>query len=221
MVILSLVLLGCNSHRNKMNTALEYWVNSYKVPCEGVAPMHCLQVSNERNGEWKNFFSNIKGFDYEPGYLYKIRVNEEVLKADEVPADASSVKYTLISILEKKFDKRLLLNDIWALQRIVGNIIDWKNNNAPEESPYIEVNLVSNRVLGSDGCNTIRSSLVEFDDYKISFAPFLSTKMACENRAVSTAFVKNLGEVDEYEIKEKQLVLSSGGRELLSFKKVD
>lgn len=204
-----------------MNTSSEYWVNSYKVPCEGVAPMHCLQVRQEKNGAWRNFFSNIQGFDYEPGYLYKIRVGTEVLKAEDVPADASSKKYTLVSVLEKKLDKKLLINDIWALEGMDGDTIDWKGDDVPRERPFIEVHLATNRVLGNDGCNTLRGSLAKIDDRNISFTPFMGTKMACKNSAMSATFVKNLGKVQEYQIENKQLILNGGGQELLRFKKVD
>ena len=39
------------------------------------------------------------------GYLYKIEVEEEQLDPQQVPADASSIKYTLVSVLEKNEDR--------------------------------------------------------------------------------------------------------------------
>ncbi|WP_308131412.1 DUF4377 domain-containing protein [uncultured Flavobacterium sp.] len=44
------------------------------VPCEGVAPMDCMQVKEGKAKEWSNFYSTIEGFDYQPGYEYKLKV---------------------------------------------------------------------------------------------------------------------------------------------------
>jgi len=52
-------------------------VNSYKVDCTGVRPMQCLLIQEGENmveGEWQNFYAQIDGFDYEPGFIYKLRV---------------------------------------------------------------------------------------------------------------------------------------------------
>lgn len=71
----------------------------------------CLLVQKNKNrieGEWKYLYSKINGFELEEGYIYKLKVKEE--KLENVPADASSIKYTLIEMLEKNVDKKLLLN---------------------------------------------------------------------------------------------------------------
>ena len=102
----SLISVACSSESsqtNNMNISI-YWVNSHKVPCEGVAPMQCLQIKKAENESWQYFYSQIAGFDFEPGYLYKIEVREEKLDPKKVPADASSVKYTLVSVIEKNED---------------------------------------------------------------------------------------------------------------------
>lgn len=81
-----------------------YMVNSEKVDCMGVAPMKCLQVKNLTKGdtEWQSIYAAIEGFDYEPGYIYKIEVKEEKLDTKNLPADASSIKYTLVKVISKE-----------------------------------------------------------------------------------------------------------------------
>lgn len=81
-----------------------YWVNSRKVDCIGVGPMKCLQVQKGQNrdsGDWEFFYDQIDGFDFEEGYLYKLIVKEEERSASETPADASSINYKLVKLLEK------------------------------------------------------------------------------------------------------------------------
>ncbi|KFF24916.1 MULTISPECIES: DUF4377 domain-containing protein [Chryseobacterium] len=67
--------------------------------CTGVAPMKCLQVKEKASESWTNFYTNIEGFTYEPGYEYVLKVKTE--KIANPPADGSSIKYTLIKEVSK------------------------------------------------------------------------------------------------------------------------
>lgn len=67
--------------------------------CTGVAPMKCLQVKEKASENWTNFYTNIEGFTYEPGYEYVLKVKTE--KIANPPADGSSIKYTLIKQVSK------------------------------------------------------------------------------------------------------------------------
>ncbi|MEJ2003809.1 MAG: DUF4377 domain-containing protein [Cyclobacteriaceae bacterium] len=95
-----LILMSCgNVNTGETETIL--WINSERVPCVGVAPRECLQVKRSEDGDWENFYARIEGFNFEPGFLYKIRVKETELPANQVPADASSIRYELVEELEK------------------------------------------------------------------------------------------------------------------------
>lgn len=74
-------------------------VGPQTADCTGVAPMKCLQVKEKPTDNWSNFYTNIEGFTYEPGYEYVIKVKTE--KVENLPADASSIKYTLIKQVSK------------------------------------------------------------------------------------------------------------------------
>lgn len=76
------------------------YVNNKLVDCVGVAPQKCMQVRTSPKGEWTLFYSGIDGFDYEPGYKYKLKVN--ITKVKNPPADASSLNYKLVKVLSKK-----------------------------------------------------------------------------------------------------------------------
>ncbi|WP_228401596.1 DUF4377 domain-containing protein [Chryseobacterium sp. PMSZPI] len=74
-------------------------VGPQTADCTGVAPMKCLQVKEKTSENWTNFYSNIEGFTYEPGYEYVLKVKTE--KIANPPADASSIKYTLVKQVSK------------------------------------------------------------------------------------------------------------------------
>ena len=75
------------------------YIDSKLVDCVGVGKQKCMQVREDKNSSWKNFYSSIEGFDYTEGKSYKISV--KVTDVKNPPADASSKKYELIEILEK------------------------------------------------------------------------------------------------------------------------
>ncbi|SDR03685.1 protein of unknown function [Chryseobacterium soldanellicola] len=74
-------------------------VGPQTADCTGVAPMKCLQVKENQTGNWTNFYSNIEGFTYEPGYEYVLKVKTE--KVENPPADGSSIKYILVKQVSK------------------------------------------------------------------------------------------------------------------------
>lgn len=78
---------------------LTLFVAPEALPCFGVAPRDCLQVREEPEAMWENFFDAIEGFTFEPGFFYELRVRR--LPVDPVPADGSSFRYVLIEIVSK------------------------------------------------------------------------------------------------------------------------
>lgn len=74
-------------------------IASQTVDCTGVAPMKCLQVKEKESDNWGNFYSNIEGFTYEPGFEYVLKVKTE--KIENPPMDGSSIKYTLVKQVSK------------------------------------------------------------------------------------------------------------------------
>ena len=80
----------------------ELYVNSRLIDCEGMAPQKCLQVRTSPDTDWELFYGHIEGFTFEPGYRYRLLV--DVTQAENVPADASSVRYSLVEVVEKRPD---------------------------------------------------------------------------------------------------------------------
>ncbi|PJG60502.1 DUF4377 domain-containing protein [Aeromonas cavernicola] len=75
------------------------YINNQWVDCVGVSPMQCMQVRTDEQQPWSLFYQHIEGFHFEPGYYYQLEVAKEPLT--DVPADASSMRYQLIKIVNQ------------------------------------------------------------------------------------------------------------------------
>ncbi|MBK5192246.1 MAG: DUF4377 domain-containing protein [Flavobacteriaceae bacterium] len=71
-------------------------INHYQNTGIGEGLFLTLMVQEGNNigsDNWFKFYNTIEGFDYQPGYIYDIKVVVE--QVDNPPADGSSLKYTL------------------------------------------------------------------------------------------------------------------------------
>lgn len=166
-------LAGAASNAMASATETVFQVNSHRVPCVGVAPMNCLQVrrGDDATEMWQNFYSQIQGFDYEPGYLYRLVVRETKLPPDQVPADASSIRYELVTILDKSVDPRFSVHDIWVVRRVAGMPVEDILTPVGGEQPYIEFNIVRRAYLGNDGCGDFSGEILAVDDGAMRLGP--------------------------------------------------
>lgn len=88
----------------------------YKSSCIGEGVRCCFIA--KRNGDWKPFYSNINGFNYEWGHSYKIEVKSEPVKKQI--QDESSMKYRLLKVIKKEkidqnFEFELILKDKYGI----------------------------------------------------------------------------------------------------------
>ena len=94
-VALGAALTGCSDSPD----TTRLWIGPERVECESVAPMMCLQVAESEDGNYQLFYDTIEGFDYEEGTSYVIDVS--IAEVENPPADASSLQYTLVEIVEE------------------------------------------------------------------------------------------------------------------------
>ena len=81
---------------SRETTTLEVTVGPETEQCVGVAPQTCLVVDGQL------FYDEIAGFDYEPGYTYRIVMEQyDRWPGREPPQDAGQYGYRLIEVLEK------------------------------------------------------------------------------------------------------------------------
>ncbi len=93
---LSLMMLACQSTKNYSI----YTIASQTTIGYGVAPQTCFLVKENNDTTWSLFYSDIEGFNYEPGYEYVIEVEKKHI--ENPPADGSSIRYKLIKTISKE-----------------------------------------------------------------------------------------------------------------------
>jgi len=222
MMVLAAVVLGtvaCSSAEFRTET---WWINSFKVPCVGVAPMHCLKVHDDEQpfGEWRFFYDDIAGFEYQPGSLYRVKVRITEVPADQLPADASSLRYELLEIIEQGPDPRAPLHDIYVLEATGSGSIQ-RDRPAPAQAT-IEFNIVQARYFGNDGCREFNGAITYLDGERLSLAPAVTVDGSCTGDSQPTDLLPHLANIAKWQRDGLSLELlnAKGERELL-FRKVD
>lgn len=75
------------------------WIKPDLVDCEGSAPQTCMQIAESEDGEYEYFYDQIEGFTFVEGTSYVVDVMIE--DVDNPPADGSSLRYTLVEVIEE------------------------------------------------------------------------------------------------------------------------
>jgi heat shock protein HslJ len=211
-VILMTTILSTCSEKTENKTI---WVNSYKTDCVGVGPMKCMLVKTEKDADWTNFYQKIEGFDYQPGYKYELEVKVDTLDKATLPADASSLRYTLVNEVSKEVDRSLRVNDIWVLEKIAGVELD-------SLRPQMEINVAKSKLSGKGFCNRIMGSVKKLTDTELEFGEILSTRMACPAMDKEAKYTEALNNTKFYNLENNRLTLLSVEKnELLVYKKID
>lgn len=83
------------------NTSLKtLFISAEQKDCSnGAGTQKCMLVKEKPTDQWTYFYNQIDGFTYQPGYDYVLTVS--TTKISNPPADASSIKYTLIRQISK------------------------------------------------------------------------------------------------------------------------
>ena len=111
MVICCLALLGVQGCRSVQNTIAVETVDTKQKELDiivasetrighGVGPMTCLLVKYASTEKWQYMYSQIEGFDYGPGYEYRLTVIRS--ERENIPQDASRYVYKLVKVLSKE-----------------------------------------------------------------------------------------------------------------------
>ena len=100
----SLVLAACGGEPEIETEAPQedvktVYIGPELVDCVGEAPQKCMQIKENPQDEYQLFYDQIEGFDYEEGYEYELLIMEENI--ENPPADASSIKWTLVEVVNK------------------------------------------------------------------------------------------------------------------------
>lgn len=75
------------------------WVAHRRVNCIGVTPQKCYLIKETQYEDWRFWYGEIEGLDFEEGYAYEIRVVERDI--DNPPAAGPAVLLELVEVLLK------------------------------------------------------------------------------------------------------------------------
>lgn len=128
--LLSIYLFFCSCLIKDDTQIVELRVNHYRTTGlgEGLYLTFLVQQDDAIGTDtWKKFYSTIDGFNYQPGFIYDLKVLVEPI--DNPPADASSFKYTLQKVqstqvvdIETQFEIDLKISG----QSFISNNADYK-----------------------------------------------------------------------------------------------
>lgn len=160
-------------------------IRENKVPCNnGVAKTDCYQVKFGKDTTWQYFYNNIEGFNYQPGYKYKIIVTKQDKKG-LVPADASSVSYTFKKLLSQKWvGKKQSKNEsgFWGRKMVLTQM---NGNTIAPSKVFVTFDPKTKTIFGKSGCNSFRMSYKEDPSgVKIESKQGATTMMACDEQSM-------------------------------------
>lgn len=196
------------------------YISPTLVDCEGVAPQKCMMVMEKPEDGYQLFYGNIEGFDFEEGFEYELLVRMEEI--ENPPADASSLKYTLLQIISKTPAAPAATPEVSMPTQTYK--LDWYLNAQGEKTsvlPETEITLafMDGRVAGNSGCNQYGGG-VEVTGNQIKVSGMFSTMMACAEPVMQQeqAYLAALGAAASFEITETGLTVSdASGTVVLSF----
>ncbi|MEN8186808.1 MAG: DUF4377 domain-containing protein [Bacteroidota bacterium] len=199
-LLLSLSAKSCDETKH-------IYVADHLADCVGVAPQKCMLVKDKVDDNWSNFYDNIEGFTYEEGYEYLLKVEVETIK--NPPADASSLKYTLVEVLEKnktQQEQDSLVNK-WK-------VVSMSGVDKFEKNPTISFDKTDNQISGFAGCNNFFGKY-DPSNNQLKLSQMGLTRKMCPDMTVENAFINNLRDVSYYKIEGDKLNLFNENDDLI------
>jgi heat shock protein HslJ len=209
------------------STEKTLYVGPQLVDCEGVAPQKCLQVKDSPDGEYRLFYGQIEGFEFEEGKEFVLTVNEEII--ENPPADGSNLQYRLVDVVSSVPSSTPSSGSgsvspggntsgsvpPGELQGLLWNLVSYLNN-AGTMAPVVQGSHVTAKfengsLSGNSGCNNYFASYqVNGNALQISGAG--GTEMFCSEPAgvmdQEAAYLKTLSLAASYRISGGQLQIA-------------
>ena len=107
-----MLTIGCGTDAEYKNPCVGSWISRcdanteiliigpYEVSCVGAFEQDCYLEFNEEAQRWFFFYDGIRGFNYEPGYIWTLKVSLHEYSGDI--QDVGSHEYRLIEVLSKE-----------------------------------------------------------------------------------------------------------------------
>jgi len=98
-LVMTVVSCGSLSQGQEEVTQKTLFVGPEREACIGAVPQECYLIKENLEDEWEFLYDEIEGFEYEEGWTYKLRVEQQTV--DDPPADGVSTRLILIEVVSK------------------------------------------------------------------------------------------------------------------------
>ena len=194
-LLLIFIIVSCNNSKEET-----LWVSGFKNN-QNNNPTLLIQKSDTlKNINFISLNKNIEGFNFEEGYLKKIKVKKQ------------EDKYILLKELEKKKDYRMNLLGKWKLKIKNDTIINSK-------TPTLNILLNNMSINGIIYCNNYKGIIDLLSFNSIKFHKINNTKKMCDLMNSEQNYLDKLTSTETYLIKGNHLYFYNKGIKTLSFTK--
>ena len=110
-LILISLTIGCGPDSEFKSPCIGSWISRcaanteiivigpYRTECPSFSGEDCYLKFNEERQRWEFFYESIKGFDFEQGFIYRLKVS--LHERPEGIQDVGKYEYRLIEVLSK------------------------------------------------------------------------------------------------------------------------
>ncbi len=99
LILLSLTI-GCERETTGVGHIEILMIGPYRTTCVGAFEQECYLEYNEESERWEFFYEGIRGFDFEPGFIYRLKVS--LHERDGGIQDVGRYEYRLVEVLSKE-----------------------------------------------------------------------------------------------------------------------
>lgn len=195
------------------------YVGPLLLDCVGVAPQKCMQIKEDPAENYRLYYDQIEGFDFEEGYEYKLIVKEEQI--ENPPADGPSTRWVLVTQESKTPAASTLEDVLWGVIALLN--AEGQQVNVLEGS-QLTAEFKDGNVSGTGGCNNYSgAALVKGDN--LAIGPLASTMMFCmQPEGVmdqESNFLANMQNAATYKVAGGKLeIFDAEGTLLLAFQEL-
>ena len=95
-LILLFLIVGCGRDAHEEILI----IGPYKTACVGAFEQECYLEFNEESERWEFFYEGIEGFDFEPGFIWTLKVS--LHEREEGIQDVGRYAYRLVAVIDKE-----------------------------------------------------------------------------------------------------------------------
>ncbi len=187
-----------------------------QADCFGVPDQKCYLIRKNIGENWILHDVEISGFEYEPGFSYKLKIKRERIK--NPPPGASTFKIIVVEVYEKTdvtddLSIADLVNKEWKLEFLKQDGIEI---GIEDKIPTIKFD-TDGKVMGTGGCNNFFGTFT-IDGRTIKIGDIGSTKKYCEgDMDLESTYFEGLGVEMRALFDDGKLVLTGDGGNQMIF----